>query len=94
MMFWSNINKKMLNGYREVFKLYNNLYSKNVEIQILDIARDVDGNVIPGYCELRTSEYVDMMVWLDCKEMYLEKVKRSKKIKDLINIICIFFQIY
>lgn len=87
MMFWSNVNKKMFNGYMGVFKLYNNLYSKNVEIQILDIARDVDGNVIPGYCELRTSEYVDMMVWLDCKEMYLEKVKRSKKIKNLINII-------
>lgn len=85
--FWSNVNKKMLNGYMGVFKLYNNLYSKNVEIQILDIARDVDGIVISGYCELRTSEYVDMMSWLDCKEMYLEKVKRSKKIKNLINLI-------
>lgn len=87
MKFWSNINKKMINEYKEVFKLYNNLYSKNVEIEILDIARDVDDRVIPGYCELRTSEYVDIMVWLDCKEMYLEKVKRSKKIKNLINLI-------
>lgn len=87
MKFWSNINKKMINGYKEVFKFYNTLYSKNVEIEILDIARGVDDRVIPGYCELRTSEYVDMMTWLDCKEMYLEKVKRSKKIKNLINLI-------
>ncbi len=77
----------MINGYKEVFKFYNNLYNKNVEIEILDIARDGDDRVIPGYCELRTSEYVDIMVWLDCKEMYLEKVKRSKKIKNLINLI-------
>ncbi len=58
MMFWSNINRKMLNEYKEVFKLYNNLYSKNVEIQILDITKDVNDRIIKGYCELRTSEYV------------------------------------
>ena len=57
-MFWSNINRKMINEYKEVFKLYNNLYSKNVEIQILDITKDVNDRIIKDYCELRTSEYV------------------------------------